>query len=315
MKFEPNEQAAGIASAAGAYILWGVLPVYWKLVQSVPSLEVLAHRVVWSFVFLVFVLLASKGLRAFRGEFSRVARRPGQLTCLLAASLLISINWLTFIWAVNNSHIIQTSLGYYINPLVSVLLGMLVLKERLSFWQVFSFLLALAGVLNMTLRLGSFPWVALTLAFSFGLYGLLKKMINLGAVAGITAETLIITPVALTYLVFVHKAGQGAFGAGTTLVTGLLAGAGVVTAVPLILFAGGAIRLPLATVGFLQYISPTITLLLGVFLYHEAFTAAHMVSFIFIWAALTIYSLSRTRSFMQMEAALTKKIAARRETA
>lgn len=312
MKFDsPSEQAAGIASATGAYLIWGFLPLYWKLMQSVPSLEILAHRVVWCFVFMVFVLLASRGLKSFRAEFSRLAHRPGQLAGLLAASFLISLNWLTFIWAVNNNHIIQTSLGYYINPLVSVLLGILVLKERLSLWQVFSFLLALAGVLNMTLHFGSFPWIALTLAISFGLYGLLKKMINLGAVAGTTAETLIITPVALTYLGYVHKAGQGAFGPGEPLVTGLLVGTGVITAVPLILFAGGAIRLPLATVGFLQYISPTITLVLGVFLYHEAFTAAHMVSFILIWTALTIYSLSRTRFFIRMESALTKKIAAR----
>lgn len=171
----------------------------------------------------------------------------------------------------NNDHVVESSLGYYINPLVSVLLGILVLKERLSFWQVISFFLATAGVLNMTAHFGSVPWIALTLATSFGMYGLMKKMVHLGAITGITLETLIISPFMLTYLGYVHSSGSGAFGTGSPGITGLLMGAGIVTAVPLILFAAGANRLPLSVIGFLQYIAPTLTLLSGVFLYNRLF--------------------------------------------
>jgi chloramphenicol-sensitive protein RarD len=225
------------------------------------------------------------------------------------ASILISVNWLTYIWAVNHNHIIDTSLGYYINPLVSVLLGVVVLKEKLSFWQIFAFFLALTGVLNTAVHLGSVPWVALVLAVCFGLYGLFKKMINLGAITGLTLETLVISPFALLYLHYVHNSGAGAFGFDSPAVSGLLAGAGIVTAVPLLMFAGGARRLPLSIVGFLQYIAPTIALILGIFLYHEPFTSVHLVSFIFIWAALTIFSLAKTRSFITLEKILFKKAA------
>lgn len=310
MKLEQiNERAVGIASAAGASVLWGIFPVYWKLVNQVPALEILSHRVVWSFLFLVLLLLVTGKLRSFGGELCEVISRQKKLAGVFAASLLISVNWLIYIWAVNNNHIIETSLGYYINPLVSVLLGIIVLKEKLSLWQMASFFLAMIGVLNMALHFGAFPWIALVLAFSFGLYGLCKKMINLGAVTGITLETLIISPFALFYLHYVHSNGSGAFGFDSPGLSGLLAGAGIVTAVPLILFARGARRLPLSLVGFLQYISPTLTLILGIFLYYEPFTSVHLTSFVIIWAALTIFSLARTRSFMQLEAMLLRKIA------
>lgn len=310
MKIEKsNQQAVGVASAAGAYALWGIMPIYWKLVNSVPSLEILAHRIVWSLVFLFFVLLAAGKLRSFSAELKAVLANPRQRLCLASASIIVSVNWLTFIWAVTHEHIIETSLGYYINPLISVFLGIAVLKEKLSFWQTVSFFLAAIGVLNLTLHFGAFPWVALILAVSFGLYGLLKKVLNFGALSGIAAETLIIFPLPLVYLAYLNRTGHGAFTAGPPAVTLLLAGAGIVTAVPLILFASGAIRLPLSTVGFLQYISPTISLVLGVFLYHEPFTAVHLVSFVLIWAALTIFSLSRTRSLLQLESSVQKKLA------
>lgn len=310
MKIEKsNQQVVGVASAAGAYALWGIMPIYWKLVNSVPSLEILAHRIVWSLVFLFFVLLAAGKLRSFSAELKAVLANPRQRLCLASASIIVSVNWLTFIWAVTHEHIIETSLGYYINPLISVFLGIAVLKEKLSFWQTVSFFLAAIGVLNLTLHFGAFPWVALILAVSFGLYGLLKKVLNFGALSGIAAETLIIFPLPLVYLAYLNRTGHGAFAAGPPAVTLLLAGAGIVTAVPLILFASGAIRLPLSTVGFLQYISPTISLVLGVFLYHEPFTAVHLVSFVLIWAALTIFSLSRTRSLLQLESSVQKKLA------
>ncbi|MEW6697585.1 MAG: EamA family transporter RarD [Bacillota bacterium] len=312
----PAEVLNGIAFAAGAYILWGLLPIYWKLVQSVPSPEVLAHRIVWSFVLMIVILLATRKLRSFCGELREIIANPKKLFGVFMASLFITFNWFTYIWAVNDNRVIETSLGYYINPLVSVLLGIFVLKEKLSFWQMVSFLLAMIGVLNMTLQFGAVPWAALALAVSFGLYGLCKKMVHLGAITGITTETLIISPFALLYLTYIHKSGSGSFGAAYPDITALLIGAGIVTAVPLILFSKGANRLPLTIIGFLQYIAPTIALLLGVFLYHEPFTSVHMVSFAFIWVALLIFSLAKTKSFVQLESWLLKKASVKKgETA
>lgn len=179
------------------------LPIYWKALQSVPSDQILSHRIIWSFIFMVFILLATAKLSTFVVELCEIVSRPKKLFGIIMDSLLISVNWLTYIWAVNNNHIIETSLGYYINPLVNVLLGIIILKEKLSFWQVISFFLAMIGVLNISLHYGAVPWVALLLAISFGLYGLFKKMINLGAITGITSETLVITPFALIYLSYI----------------------------------------------------------------------------------------------------------------
>ncbi|MFZ5645331.1 MAG: EamA family transporter RarD [Bacillota bacterium] len=296
-----NEQVLGISSGAGAYLVWGLLPIYWKLLDSVPSLEVLAHRIVWSFGFMVLVLLATRQLIVFRKDFYGIVLLPKKFILIVMAAIIISINWLTYIWAVSNDRIIETSLGYYINPLVSVCFGIIVLKEKLSFWQIVSFCLAAAGVANMAYHFGSVPWVSLILAFSFAVYGLLKKIINLGAITGITLETLIILPVSLIYLVYLHTMGIASFGHGPPEISGLLLGAGVVTAVPLLLFAGGANRLPLSVVGFLQYIAPTIALVIGVYLYHEPFTTVHLSSFIFIWVALTVFSLSKTKLFVELE--------------
>ncbi|SFG66054.1 chloramphenicol-sensitive protein RarD [Desulfotomaculum arcticum] len=302
-----NPQAVGVASAAGAYTLWGILPVYWKLIQQVPSQQILAHRFIWSFVFLLAIILFTRKTRIFLSEVHDIVHKPKELICVMLASILISVNWFTYIWAVNHNHVLETSLGYYINPLVSVMLGIIILKEKLSFWEAVSFLLAIIGVLNMTFHYGAFPWVALTLAFSFGFYGLFKKMIDIGAITGITLETLFITPIALTFVFYVQINGTGAFSFNTPIVAALLMGAGVVTAVPLILFANGAKRLPLSIVGFLQYIAPTITLFLGIFLYHEPFTSSRLTSFIFIWTALAIFSLSKTKWFSHVEPAFWKK--------
>ena len=304
---QSNERLLGIASGMGAYLLWGILPIYWKLLSSVQPMEVLAHRIIWSFFFLTAVLAVTGKLFSFIKELRQVAAVPSKFVKVVLASFIISVNWLTYIWAVNNDHVIETSLGYYINPLISVLLGIIVLKERLSFWQMASFFLAMIGVLNMTIHFGAIPWAALLLAFSFGLYGLLKKMLSLGAITGITIETLLISPFALLYIGYLQKSGSGAFGVISPEITGFMLGAGVVTAVPLILFAGGANRLPLSIVGFLQYISPTITLILGVFLYHEPFTNVHLSSFILIWTSLTIFTLSRTRVFIGLEAFFKRK--------
>ena len=283
-----QENKLGIIYATVAYILWGFLPIYWKLVQHVPADEILAHRILWSFVFMIIIVLASGKLWPFFRECKLILHDKKKLIGISAASVIISINWLTFIWAVNSEHVVQASLGYYINPLVSILLGMIVLKESLSKRQLLSFILAAIGVINLTISFGVFPWVSLVLAFSFGLYGLLKKMVDIGAMFGLTIETMIVTPLALIYLIVIPDStlapdmmfsGSGA----------LLFGAGIATAIPLLLFAAGAKRIPLSMVGFLQYIAPTLMLILGVFLYDEPFTQAHLVSFLFIWVALIIY--------------------------
>ncbi|MDO7786309.1 EamA family transporter RarD [Desulforamulus aquiferis] len=296
-----DDKTEGIVSAAGAYFLWGILPVYWKFVGMVPAHEVLAHRIVWSFIFMLLLLLVTRKFTACLADLKEILAQPKKAIGVVMASALISINWVTYIWAVNNDRVIETSLGYYINPLVSVLLGVIVLREKVSFWQAVAFCLAFIGVLNMTLHFGVFPWLALLLAGSFGLYGLFKKMVNPGAITGLTLETMVVVPFALGYLGFLTREGASAFSFAQPNVAALLMGAGIVTAVPLLLFASGAKRLPLATIGFLQYIAPTIALILGIFLYHETFTMVHLTSFIFIWLALTIFSLGKTKYFLQFE--------------
>lgn len=303
---QSSTQRAGIASAAGAYLIWGFLPIYWKLLY-VPADQILAHRIMWSFFFMVFIILATKKTDAFIQDWRLLAANSRKRIGITLASLLISVNWLIYIWAVNDNRIVETSFGYYINPLVSVMLGIVVLKERLSFWQMVSFIIAAIGVLNMSLHLGSVPWVALLLAITFGLYGLCKKMVNIGAVTSITVETLIVAPVSLIYLAYLGQQGTGAFVPGEWAVAGLLIGSGVVTAVPLLLFASGANRLPLAVMGFMQYLAPTIALGVGVLLYNEPFTHVHLISFSCIWAALAIFSLSRTKPFVKLEAMLSKR--------
>ena len=312
---QSKEQLVGVVSAICAYSLWGILPIYWKLVGNVPSLEVLAHRFIWSFIFLALVILLSGKLSSFTGELRQLAWQGKKALGVIAASALLTANWFTYIWAVNTDNIVECSLGYYINPLVSVMLGIIVLKEKLSFWQTVSFILAAVGVLNMTVHYGAVPWIALTLALTFGMYALIKKMVHLGAVTGITLETLLIFPFMLTFLSHLHYHGNGAFGAAAPGTSGLLMGAGVITAVPLVLFATGATRLPLSVIGFLQYIAPTLMLVCGVILYHEPFTQVHLTSFGFIWTALTIFSLAKTSLFMRLEHIFIKKPAQKRDNA
>ncbi|WP_221568738.1 EamA family transporter RarD [Alkalihalobacillus sp. TS-13] len=301
-----KEQVAGIAAGANAYIIWGFLPLYWKLVHHVPSEEVLAHRMIWSSVFMLLVLLILGRMKTFVRELKELKRDRRKLVGIILAAGFITLNWYAYIWAVNNNHIVEASLGYYINPLVSVLMGVIVLKERLCFWQMISFLLALIGVLNLTLHFGSFPWVAMTLALSFGFYGLLKKLTALGALTGLTIETMLITPVALIYISFLGANGSSAFKLSDPSTTLLLAGAGVVTAIPLLLFATGANRTSLSMMGFLQYLAPTISLILGIFLYHETFSKVHLLSFTFIWVALTIFTLSNTKWLSRYEPRISK---------
>ena len=298
-----TEQQAGVLYAAFSYILWGVLPVYWKLLNHVSADEILANRVFWSFFFIAVILVLNKKWGLFTGTLLGLAQNKKQLAALAVASMLISINWFMYIWAVNTDQMIEASLGYYINPLVSVLLGMVFLKERLSLLQYISFAFAGIGVLIMTISYGQFPWIALTLAISFGLYGLAKKLIKVDSAVGLALETLVVMPLAAIYIGYLMIQGTNSLFAGSMSTTLLLAGAGAATAVPLLFFAKGAQRIPLATLGILQYIAPTLTLILGVFVYHETFSSVHLLAFTFIWSALILYSLSRTK----MAAALTVK--------
>ncbi|WP_246943809.1 EamA family transporter RarD [Bacillus pinisoli] len=298
-----QSQAIGIAATTASYLLWGILPLYWKLVQDVSPVEILAHRIVWSFVFMILILMAVGKIKQLKVDLKELITHRKRLFGISLASVTISVNWGVYIWAVNTDHVVQASLGYYINPLVSILLGLLVLKEKITKWQTISFILASIGVINLTIYFGHVPWLALALAVSFGVYGLIKKLVQLGAMVGLAIETLIITPFALLFLSSVHSGGGGTFAADWSLSL-LLMGGGIATAIPLLLFAIGAKRIPLSMVGFLQYISPTITLLLGVFLYKEEFTDTHLVSFIFIWMALTVYTISKTKWFVLLETKL-----------
>lgn len=300
---DDKEFKLGVFYAAGAYLLWGFLPIYWKSIHDVSAGEILAHRIVWSFVFMIMLLLLTKKWREFLQECKVILKDKKKLLGITLASFVISINWLIFIWAVNSDHVIQASLGYYINPLISIVLGMIVLKEKLTKWQIVSFLLAAIGVIYLTFNYGVFPWISIILAFSFAIYGLLKKTVSINSMFGLTIETLIVMPIALIYLIMVQVKATALPSFDLTL-TLLLLGSGVATAVPLLLFASGAKRIPLSMVGFLQYFAPTLMLILGVFLYHEVFTHAHLIAFIFIWSALAIYTASRTKGFKYLEAKL-----------
>lgn len=302
-----KERALGVASAVGAYTLWGFLPIYWKFIKEVPALEILAHRFIWSLFFMVFILIAASRIRMFRQETREIFSDTRKIFGVFAAAVVITINWLIYIWAVNDNRIVETSLGYYINPLINVLFGVVILKERLSFWQTLSVLLAAAGVLNLTVKFGALPWVALSLAVAFALYGLCKKLLNIGAITSITLETLIMSPLALGYLAFLQRQDAGSFSLNTPVLTGLLIGSGVVTAIPMVLFSNGAIRLPLSVIGFIQYLSPTIALFVGIFLYGEPFSLAHLFSFGLIWLALVVFSLAKTKAFLQLESLLWKR--------
>lgn len=278
-----------------AYTLWGIIPIYWGLLHQVPSGEILAHRIIWSFVFLCFLILFIRKWKPFISECKKILKDKKTMIKVALATIFISINWLLFIWSINNGHIIQTSLGYYINPLISILLGIIILKEKSTRSQNIAFILAGIGVLYLTISLGIFPWISLVLAITFALYGYLKKTINLNSIFSVTIETMMVSPIALMYILFlpVH---HYLVSDPLALTNWLLMGAGIVTATPMLLFSSGAKHIPLAMVGILQYIAPTLTLIIGVFLFNEAFTLSHLISFLFIWAALLIYMSSHFKT-------------------
>ena len=283
----------GIFFGLAAYVLWGILPVYWKALELVSPFEILSSRFMWSCVFVFLLIIFQKKWPLFAKEVKQVF---SNVKTGVAAGITISFNWGTFIWAVNNGHIVETSMGYYINPLVSILFAVVFLRERLDKMQLAAITCAFIGVASMVYSFGKIPWVSLTLAFTFALYGLLKKILPVSALTSIMLETLLITPLALVYEYSLWQQGVSFYASGNLQVIMMLTGAGVVTAIPLLLFTAGARLLPLKIIGFLQYISPTLTLLIGVFVYNEAFTASHLLAFGWIWAALLLFIVSQLRS-------------------
>lgn len=276
----------GILNGIAAYALWGFFPIYWKLLQQVPALQVIGHRIGWSFILLIAFIWLTKQWNDFRSA----ALTSKNIVIYSIAAVLLTINWLVYVWGVNAGFIVETSLGYFINPLLSVLLGVIFLRERLRPVQWIPVALAAAGVLYLTLAYGRLPWIALTLAFTFGFYGFVKKLAPLGSLYGLTLETGIVFPIALIYLAVVEFTNSGAFLHDSALIDILLIGAGLVTTIPLLMFASAAKQIPLTVVGILQYIAPTLQFLIGVLIYHEPFDQSRLVGFGLVWLALIIFS-------------------------
>ena len=286
-----RDERSALISGFAAFGLWGIIPIYWKWMAAVPASQILAHRVVWTALFLVIVLSWKQRWVEVR---SALSSRRVTLYCL-ASGAAISLNWLIFIWAVNANRVLETSLGYFITPLVNVLFGAMFLRERLSRFQLASVLLATIAVLNLTFGYGRFPWIAIVLAMSFGLYGLLRKVSGTAATPGLFIETILLVPIAIGYLLVQQLHGTLFFGAPYWTASLLLLTTGVVTGLPLVWFGHAARHLRLTTVGFMQYIAPSCTFFLGIFLYNEPFTRAHLITFGLIWIALVIFTAETVR--------------------
>lgn len=297
----PNQSTKhGVIFALAAYIMWGIAPVYFKSLAQVPAYEILAHRVIWSFI-LVAALL---GFGKQWGAVKAVLKHPKQLATLALSSLLIGFNWLIFIWSVNNDRMLDASLGYYINPLFNVVLGMLFLGERFRRLQWLAIGLALAGVLIQVISYGSLPWIAISLAVSFGFYGLLRKKVNLGALPGLFVETLWLLPLALIYLCLFADSASSQLLNNSSHLNMLLVSAGIITTLPLLCFAAAATRLRLSTIGFFQYIGPSLMFILATSVYNEALAPMKLLTFAFIWLGLTVFTWDALRNQrMQKKAA------------
>ncbi|MCW8333101.1 EamA family transporter RarD [Vibrio paucivorans] len=293
MTLEEQQRARqGVLLAIGAYTMWGIAPIYFKALGEVSAFEILSHRVVWSFFLLAGLLHFSRRWRSVRD----VMKSKTKMIYLVTTAVLVGINWLIFIWAVNANHMLDASLGYYINPLISVLLGMIFLGERLRKLQWFAVALAACGVLVQLIAFGSVPVVAIALAMTFGLYGLLRKKVSLDAQTGLFVETLVLLPAALVYLLFIADSATSSFADNPMTLNLLLIAAGVVTTLPLLCFTGAATRLKLSTLGFFQYIGPSLMFLLAVLIYGEDFTPDKAITFAFIWGALLVFSFDGLRN-------------------
>lgn len=274
----------GVLYAGSAFVIWGVIPIYWKLLDHVGAVEIVMHRIVWTLVFALAALASWQRLPKLYAALTN----PRALASLMASAVLIAVNWGIFIWAVIVDRIIETSLGYYINPLVNFILGAAFLNERLTRVQLVAVALAAIGVLNQTIALGYLPWVSLVLAVSFGVYGLIRKTVAVESLEGLTVESIVLAPAAFGYILYLALTKQGAFMHVDLMTDMNLIIAGPLTAIPLLAFAAGARLVRLSTIGFLQYLAPSIALLVALFLYDEPFTTAHAVTFAFIWAALAL---------------------------
>lgn len=276
----------GLYNGIIAFSIWGLLPLYWKLLKAIPAIQIFSHRIFWSFVFLFLIIQYQQKREAFK----QLLRDKKRMLYVVLCAFFISCNWYIYIWGVNAGFVIECSLGYYINPLAVVLLGTLVLKEKLSNYQKIAFGFATIGVLNLTFNYGRFPWIALALAFSFAMYGLFKKLADSDAIVGLAMETTLLAPVAFIYISYNETTGVGVIHNVPTLTILILLTVGIATAIPLLLYSNAVNYLPLSVVGFLQYIAPTIGLFLGIFIFKETFTMTHLISFSFIWVGLVIYS-------------------------
>ncbi|WP_199911691.1 EamA family transporter RarD [Dongshaea marina] len=283
-----NEQTRlGIIYAIAGYVLWGLAPIYYKIISEISPLEILSNRVIWSFVLLVIIVVLTRQGR----QILEVLMDTRRLLLTAGSALLLGVNWLIFIWAINNGHMLESSLGYYINPLFSVVLGVLFFHERLHPWQAAAVILAFVGVMIQVVSLGEIPWVSLGLAFTFGIYGLLRKSLKLGAVTGLLFETAIMLPIALVYLKFIDPSHTSNFLHNSSDLNLLLMAAGVITVLPLLGFTAAATRLDLSLLGFFQYLSPTIVFFLAITFYGEQINPTKMVTFSLIWLALVIFSI------------------------
>lgn len=281
-----NKTHQGLLYAAAAFLMWGLLPIYWKALQQVPALELLCHRIVWSFFFVGLILTVKKRWP----EVFAAKSDPRTRLLLCASSLLIGMNWFIYIWAVNSNHVIDASLGYYINPLVNALLGFIFMRDRLSPRQVAAIGLAFTGVMYSVLDYGKLPWIALSLACTFGFYGLVRKLMKVESLPGLFIETTVLSPIAAGYLYWLYSHGTHSLGTLGLEKDIILVGAGAATSMPLLCFAHAARRLKLATLGILQYIAPTCMLLLGIFVYSEPFHTSSMITFSFIWSGIALYA-------------------------
>lgn len=286
-----SEYSLGLLFGVSAYVFWGLFPLYWPLLKPASPLEIVSHRAVWTLVFCIIVLALLRQLKSTLA----ILKHPKKIAGLFATTVLISINWLTYIWATNNGHVVEAALGYYINPLIIIAFGVLLLREKMRPLQWVAVGIAAIGVTILTIDYGRLPWVAISLALSWGTYGLLKKKLDLGALEGLTIETLISLLPYGFYLFYLSNQGTGQFGSGVGL-TILLIAAGAMTAIPLLLFNGSTTRLPYSTIGLLQYITPTIQFSIGVWINHEEMPPARWIGFVVIWLALAILGTDLFRS-------------------
>lgn len=287
-----SEYKKGIFFALGAYVLWGILPIYWELIDHIGAFEILAFRIIFSMIFMILLLVVGRKQReAFLRDVNQLFIHSVQLVAIIVAGYVITINWGTFIWAVTNGHVLQSSLGYYINPLVSIVLALIFLKERFNKFEWLAIIFALIGVLYMTIKIGEFPFVSIMLALSFGVYGLLKKIVHIDAISSIAIECIVTAPAGIIYVIYLWQQHHMTF--GFNMSSFWLVFSGAVTAIPLILFSAGAKRIPLSLTGFIQYVGPTIMFILGIFVFKEKFDVHQLITFIFIWIGIILYSISQ----------------------